>query len=35
MDSGIWLGIGLMVAMCAGLIVWVVYVMKKEKKDKE
>jgi len=29
-----WLGLAIMVAMCVGLIVWVVYVMKKEKKDK-
>jgi hypothetical protein len=28
-----WLGLPIMVAMCVGLIVWVVYVMKKEKKD--
>ena len=29
-----WLGLAIMVAMCVGLIEWVVYVMKKEKKDK-
>jgi hypothetical protein len=29
-----WLGLAIIVAMCVGLIVWLVYVMKKEKKDK-
>jgi len=35
MSSGQWLGIAIMMAMCIGLIVWLVYVMKKEKKKKE
>ncbi len=35
MDLGIWLGVAVMAAMCAGLIVWVVYVMKKDKKKEE
>jgi hypothetical protein len=34
MALGQWLGLAIMVAMCVGLIVWLVYVMKKEKKDK-
>jgi hypothetical protein len=34
MGLGQWLGLAAMVAMCVGLIVWLVYVMKKEKKDK-
>ncbi len=32
MGSGQWLGLGIMVAMYVGLLVWVVYVMKKDKK---
>ncbi len=35
MGSGQWLGLGIMVAMCGGLAAWVVFVMKKEKKEKE
>ena len=31
MELGQWLGIAIMVAMCVGLIVWVVYAMKKDK----
>ena len=29
---GQWLGLAIMVVMCVGLIVWIVYVMKKDKK---
>jgi len=32
MESGQWLGLATMVAMCLGLVVWIVYVMKKEKR---
>jgi hypothetical protein len=35
MGLGQWLGLAIMVAMCVGLIWWLVYVMKKEKKEKE
>jgi len=35
MGFGQWAGLAIFVAMCIGLIVWVVYVMKKDKKDKE
>jgi hypothetical protein len=35
MGLGQWLGLALMVAMCVGLLVWIVYVMKKGKKDEE
>jgi len=31
MSLGQWLGLAVMVAMCVGLIVWLVYVMKKDK----
>jgi hypothetical protein len=34
MGLGQWLGLAAMVVMCVGLVVWIVYVMKKEKKDK-
>ncbi len=30
-----WLGLTIMVVMCVGLIWWIVYLVKKEKKDKE
>jgi hypothetical protein len=30
-----WLGIAIMLVMCVGLVWWIVYVVKKEKKDKE
>ncbi len=30
-----WLGLTIMVVMCVGLIWWIVYIVKKEKKDKE
>jgi len=33
MGSAQWLGLAIIVAMCVGLLVWIVYVMKKEKKD--
>ena len=29
-----WFGLAIMLALCAGLIVWIVYVVKKEKKGK-
>ncbi len=35
MALGQWLGLGIMVVMCVGLLVWIVYVMKKGKKDEE
>ncbi len=35
MALGQWLGLAIMVAMCVGLLVWIVYVMKKGKKDEE
>jgi hypothetical protein len=31
MELGQWFGVAIMVAMCVGLIVWVVYAMKKDK----
>jgi hypothetical protein len=34
MELGQWAGLAIMVVMCNGLIVWVGYAMKKEKKDK-
>ncbi len=34
MELGQWIGVAIMVAMCVGLVAWVVYVMKKDKKDK-
>ena len=30
-----WLGLTIMVVMCVGLIWWIVYIVKKKKKDKE
>ena len=30
-----WLGIAIMLVLCVGLVWWIVYVVKKEKKDKE
>jgi len=35
MSLGQWLGLAIMVAMCGGLTVWLVYVVKKESKEKE
>ena len=35
MESGQWLGLATMVAMCLGLIVWIVYIMKKDRKKEE
>jgi hypothetical protein len=35
MELDQWLGLAVVVAMCVGLVVWIVYVMKKEKKDEE
>ncbi len=35
MELGQWAGLAILVAMCFGLIVWIVYVMKKDKKGKE
>jgi hypothetical protein len=35
MGFGQWAGLAIMAAMGFGLIVWVVYVMKKDKEDKE
>jgi hypothetical protein len=35
MELGQWAGLAIMLAMGFGLIVWVVYVMKKHKKKKE
>jgi len=35
MELGQWLGLTVMVVMCVGLVVWIVYVMKKGKKDEE
>ncbi len=35
MQLGQWLGVAFVVAMCVGLIWWIVYLVKKEKKDKE
>ena len=31
MELGNWLGLALMVAMCVGLVVWVLYAMRKGK----
>lgn len=31
MELGQWLGLATLLAMCVGLIVWIVYVMQKEK----
>lgn len=33
MDLGQWLGLGVMVAMCGGLVGWIMYVMKRDKKQ--
>ena len=35
MSLGQWLGLLIMLALCVGLVWWIVYVVKKEKKDKE
>jgi hypothetical protein len=35
MELGQWAGLAIMVAMCFGLIVWIAYMMKKDKKIKE
>jgi hypothetical protein len=35
MELGQWLGLAVMVVMCVGLVAWIVYVMKKGKKDEE
>ena len=35
MSLGQWLGLTIMAAMCGGLMVWLVYVVKKESKEKE
>jgi len=35
MELGQWAGLAIMAAMCFGLIVWIVYVMKKDKKKEE
>jgi len=35
MELGQWLGLAVMVVMCVGLVSWIVYVMKKGKKDEE
>jgi len=32
MELGQWLGLAILVAMCIGLFVWIVYVMKKDRK---
>lgn len=35
MELGQWIGVAIMVAMCLGLVTWIVYVMRKDKtKDK-
>jgi len=33
MELGQWLGLAVMAGMCFGLVGWVVYVMKKDKKQ--
>jgi cytoskeletal protein RodZ len=35
MGLGQWLGVAIMLVLCVGLVWWIVYVVKKEKKDKE
>ena len=35
MELGQWAGLAIMAAMCVGLIVWIVYIMKKDKKKEE
>lgn len=32
MELGQWLGLAIVVGMCVGLVVWILYVTKKEKK---